>query len=364
MCLVCPSIGANALEETEERCMAPSIEDAMHVSVSDCDASGKRKVDTSYSPSGHQGCKNNLVHPKAPKCTRECGEGHALLWHKTDRSFTCQKCPAGTFSVGGGRIQQHWPLGLPAEFESTCFSLDSERFTQYGNEVWRERVDCAIWTVNAEGTAITSGNNSLFHNIETYLILQLRFVRPGALWFRYRVDAEEWADGLSFRVDDEVLPLQESETPADSYSSSSSADPQGMARLPVSRVPDARMLKVTVGVGWHTFKWMYVKDVSRSVGADKAELLEVGYNGTQFAAIECEACPAGHTSTRGSARCTGCGRTEVYSDSEYIYIYIYIYIYMYVCMHACLYIYIDMYICIYVYMYVYIYYMYNIYWWS
>jgi len=56
----------------------------------------------------------------------------------------------------------------------------------------------------------------------------------------------------------------------------------------VSRALDARMVKVSVGVGWHTFKWIYYKDVSQSFGTDMVELLEVGYNGTQFAATECQ----------------------------------------------------------------------------
>ena len=56
----------------------------------------------------------------------------------------------------------------------------------------------------------------------------------------------------------------------------------------VSRALDVRMVKVSVGVGWHTFKWIYYKDVSQSFGTDMVELLEVGYNGTQFAATECQ----------------------------------------------------------------------------
>ena len=38
-------------------------------------------------------------------------------------------------------------------------------------------------------------------------VLQLSFVRPGSLWFRYTVDAEDDADGLIFRVDSDDQPL-------------------------------------------------------------------------------------------------------------------------------------------------------------
>ena len=166
-----------------DRCMAPSIEEALHVSVQECDAYGKRTVETTYHPSGHTGCHNNLVHPEPPPCTHECGEGHALLWNDKHRRFNCQKCPAGTFSVGGGHIQERWPNGIPRQFETACFSLDPEKYAQ-GQQTWREGRECAAWAVNANGTALMSGNNSHYNFIESYLILHLRFVRPGSLWFR------------------------------------------------------------------------------------------------------------------------------------------------------------------------------------
>jgi len=184
-----------------DRCMAPSMEDTLHVAVSPCDSTGTRTVETAYHPSGHQGCHNNLLHPIPPSCTRECPEGQALLWHPKPRTFNCQVCPAGKFSVGGGHIQEHWPRGLPEEFETTCFSLDPNKFAQ-GQQTWREKERCSAWTVGANGTALTSGNNTGENYLESYLILNLRFVRPGSLWFRYRVDAEEYADGLLFRMDD------------------------------------------------------------------------------------------------------------------------------------------------------------------
>ena len=61
--------------------------------------------------------------------------------------------------MGGGHIQQHWPLGLPSDFVTTCFSLDPQELAQ-GQQTWREGVGCNGWEVNANGTAINSGNNS------------------------------------------------------------------------------------------------------------------------------------------------------------------------------------------------------------
>lgn len=170
-------------DSDKDRCMAPSMEETLHVRVRECDAYGVRTVATTYHPSGHLGCQNNLVHPTPPPCTRECGEGQALLWHPQHHTFECQECPSGTFSIGGGRIQQRWPHGIPAQFETICFSLDPEKYAQ-GQQSWRERVDCQPWAANANGTALVSGNNSHFDYMESYLMLHLRFVRPGSLWFR------------------------------------------------------------------------------------------------------------------------------------------------------------------------------------
>jgi len=113
----------------------------------------------------------------------------------------------------------------------------------------------------------------------------------------YRVDAERYADGLLFRIDDVAQPL---------------ADDDMML---VSQALDVRVYKAPVGVGWHTFKWIYYKDISMSAGRDMAEIFEIGYNGTEFAASECQACPPGSTSAKGASRCSSCARDEVW-DAE------------------------------------------------
>ena len=187
------------------RCMAPSMEAAMHVAISACDAAGSRSVETTYRAQGTKHCDIRLDHPHPPSCTQECGPGSALLWQAATRTFECTECPAGYFSVGGGHIQQRWPR-LPREFSTTCFSMDPDKVAT-GQQTWREGEGCEGWSVNANGSAIISGNNSGLDYVESYLILHLRFVRPGELWFTFRVDAEEFADGLLFRLDDVAQPL-------------------------------------------------------------------------------------------------------------------------------------------------------------
>ncbi|KAJ1477002.1 hypothetical protein T484DRAFT_1822811, partial [Baffinella frigidus] len=68
---------------------------------------------------------------------------------------------------------------------------------------WREEVGCNAWGVDAReagnGSTISSGDNVGKDYMEAYLILNLKFVRAGSVWFRYSVDAEYRADGLMFR---------------------------------------------------------------------------------------------------------------------------------------------------------------------
>ena len=70
----------------------------------------------------------------------------------------------------------------------------------------------------------------------------------------------------------------------------------------------AGQVSVSVSPGWHTFKWIYSKDMSQTQGQDAAEVLEIGYNGTAFAATTCSKCAEGYTSQAGAWRRFHCGR--------------------------------------------------------
>jgi hypothetical protein len=107
----------------------------------------------------------------------------------------------------------------------------SQQNAFYWKEGWAE---CHEWQAN--GTYISSGNNQYIDNVESYIFLHLRFVKKGTLWFTFevpipclstntpknpseshlipspracsvQVDAEQYADGLIFRMDNENMPL-------------------------------------------------------------------------------------------------------------------------------------------------------------
>lgn len=151
---------------------------------------------------------------------------------------------------------------------------------------WRENWgDCGHW--NSNGTFVGSGNNRGLDYVESYMILHLRFVKPGNIWFTFEVDAEQYADGLVFRMDDENLPLDD------------------LGGVLASQSP-RRTVRFDVEPGWHIFKWVFIKDLSSEDGEDIAKIFEIGYNGTEYALDTCQPCRAGGTSEAGSDRCGIC----------------------------------------------------------
>ena len=207
------------------------------------------------------------------------------------------KCPTGTFSVGGGELIQRWEGTFTSftakHFDTKCFGLQES--LSLGPAKWVEGYKCKPWTVDSSGLFLFSGNNSGLHGIESYLMLHLHFVRPGKIWFKFRVDAEPSADGLFFFIDDSRTPISED-----------------YFEFMVSKQLEPRLLSFDVGSGWHSFKWVYEKDLTEQVGLDGCALMEVGYAGTGHAPLECTPCPQGSTSREGAARCSPCPADQIY----------------------------------------------------
>ena len=79
----------------------------------------------------------------------------------------------------------------------------------------------------------------------------------------------------------------------------------------------AGQVSVSVSPGWHTFKWIYSKDMSQTQGQDAAQVLEIGYNGTAFAATTCDKCAEGYTSQAGAWRCCACARDSCATQTKH-----------------------------------------------
>jgi len=144
------------------------------------------------------------------------------------------------------------------------------------------RRSCNPWQADPSGMYFYSGNNKHFHWIYSVLTLNLRFVRDGRLTFRYAVESENEYDGLDFEVDEEQRFLRISQQ-----------QPYGTFSVAVER-------------GTHTFRWVYAKDYSSTVGADQAKLQFLEVEGTDYADLECQPC-------RGSGsryRCATCAANQ------------------------------------------------------
>jgi hypothetical protein len=79
---------------------------------------------------------------------------------------------------------------------------------------------------------------------------------------------------------------------------------------------------VRVAPGWHTFKWIYFKDMSKTclpatACADSARIHSIGYNGTAWADTWCRDCPRGTASEPGASRCSNCLPDSVFDSRSF-----------------------------------------------
>ena len=98
-------------------------------------------------------CNLRCAPGKFLSAERTTGADHKVKWQSA-----CEACPKGKFSVGGGQIYSGmngaWASfpALPLEFHSHCVSRRAGR--------WVEGEHCAPWEKAANGTILTSGNNT------------------------------------------------------------------------------------------------------------------------------------------------------------------------------------------------------------
>jgi hypothetical protein len=167
------------------QCFAPQISNAIETVLGGCnDGELQRSVETLINPYSVKGCELGLPYLASPSCSMECGPGEYLS--ADQYGGICKKCPAGTFSIGQGSVLDHFSR-IPPQLTSMCFSFDLDMYYSGDSNVWKKDVDCAKWESSEDGSHMHSGNNKDLDYIESYLILHLRFVRKGTLWFTFQV---------------------------------------------------------------------------------------------------------------------------------------------------------------------------------
>ncbi len=203
-------------------------------------------------------------------CSIACDEGFYL----PVGNQRCEYCPAGKFSLGGGQrilTWKEWPSGLIAR--SYCIKTTGGALIP--------AADCHPWVLN--DTNIHSGD--IIDAQTVILEVNVELVRMGSVSFLWKVEAEQCVnlvcDGFYFEID-------------------------GVRKINVTSIATVTRSKFYLGVGVHTLVFAYRKDLSLSMGADRAEMYMLEVDGIFWADSSCTPCPHGTFSTLGSSDCTAC----------------------------------------------------------
>ncbi|KAE9355330.1 hypothetical protein PF008_g4124 [Phytophthora fragariae] len=223
------------------------------------------------------------------RCDVQCDKGYYLgaNFSGPEPVSGCERCPQGKYSLGGGKLFSQrtnaWSSPLSAELQSDCMTQN-----MYTGR-WQH--NCNPWVASADGSYISSGDNSgVMQNFEgsrlySTLRVSATFVRDGSVTYKYRVDAEQPYDGLMFQIDDD----------------------EG-AKL-VSQSDGWKEAVVQVSAGAHTLAWNYMKDYAGDAGEDKAYLKVIELVGTAWSDLHCHTCGGDMTNSGGSL-CAFCGPNE------------------------------------------------------
>jgi hypothetical protein len=153
-------------------------------------------------------------------------------------------------------------------------------------EIWSHKTSVASsWgpDMTTFPPSLSSGNNRGNHAMSSTLEFSANFLLKtgNRVRFSYTVEAERQYDGLSFLIDDiEVMPM-------------------------VSFVSGWAVATFNISAGYHRLAWVFSKDTTIELGADRARIRSIELLGTRTATENaCVRCPVGTFS--GSARTSVC----------------------------------------------------------
>ena len=210
------------------------------------------------------------------RCDIECGPGNFL----PPGTEACASCTPGYFSLGGGQEYTFFEAALPQGFSTSCSVPADSTNTKA----------CSPWALH-DGLVV-SGDNTEVANVATTLRLYVDILVPGSVSFSYFVDCENWFDGLSFYINDD-LTLRK-----------------------VSHTEEFTTFTADLPVGVHTLRWVYSKDRSIDAGLDQAQISDVQVMGTAFNDDACSACPPGtYQAGSGKSTCVPCPTDHFNTES-------------------------------------------------
>jgi hypothetical protein len=137
---------------------------------------------------------NNLAISKVVNvtCATQCDKGFIFDYDFSKKKTQCIKCPANTYSPGGAFSikgpHKQWSKNILQQkgFKSSCL------ISTIGFDDFKENTDCEGFSVNEEGTLLSSGTSTLSDvKYVGMLILGIKLKNKGELKFRYKKDTIE-----------------------------------------------------------------------------------------------------------------------------------------------------------------------------
>lgn len=126
-------------------------------------------------------------------CKDSCHDGTYATVDAKNRRFECKKCPANTYSVGGGGIRIDGAMGafgyhgedgnvMPLAFEASCQVHGNQNDEFYKNE------DCSPWS--RTGTSLKAFESPVNGAVVDYdLTYPVFFDDEGTVSFKFRKDS-------------------------------------------------------------------------------------------------------------------------------------------------------------------------------
>jgi len=260
-------------------------------SFTPCGSDGQRQRIQYWSTKCTMGPNSpQLDPPQVVPCIVPCPSGTFY----SPKTLSCAACAAGSYSFATGDLYLRFNTGLPDNFATYC-SPDP----------------CQNWAAGPGGAYLDSGNQSLSRgkdakmqdaSVEVSLVLPVNIINRagGSLSFSYRVESEEYFDGLQLTLNGTTYVTGKAGVDRSSWISS------GVHQ-------QWRSITVALPYGKTEVRWIYTKDADDEsapgrlgVGTDRAYLREIKVDGTKQTAEQCYLCPDGHYSFAGAKSCLTC----------------------------------------------------------
>ncbi|XP_037070770.1 endosome/lysosome-associated apoptosis and autophagy regulator family member 2-like [Pollicipes pollicipes] len=266
-----------------------------HYKFTECDETGGRwRVSVPAAPA----CVSEPPPPptRVDDCTPSCKSGRFFNL----ATLSCDKCPAGSYSLGGGQVFDDWSSVPPG------FQVVTEPFKTSFLNVKRlgAEVNCDDFGWQPRGEVLSSAGGPC----SSALVYTVHLVRPGTLKYEYQYTNPDVL--FKFLPQDDQCQL----VGADDITWPALTQEGDWKTIHVDLKAGLNVLHwKTIGMDLHTGKAVLLKKVEIS-GVAYTSSCTPCKNGTYShgAADHCRRCPANTRSGRGARQCAACDK-----DTEY-----------------------------------------------